>query len=156
MAKIYLLTGPINSGKSTRLLNWASKQKSITGIICLRENGKRILYSIYSKSYHEFETDDCQEKVLKIGRYKFLQKSFLWGEQELTNSIGARSQWIVIDEIGPLELQGKGFFRITKRLISDEELKDSNLLLVVREQLVDEVICCFNFGNDNFQFVDFI
>ena len=46
MKKIYILTGAINSGKSTRLMNWATQQNNIVGIICPREKGKRELFSI--------------------------------------------------------------------------------------------------------------
>ena len=69
MKKIYLLTGPKNSGKSTRLMQWSQQQNGVAGIICPRENGKRELYSIYSNTYKEFEVNDESNPVIKIGKY---------------------------------------------------------------------------------------
>ena len=107
--KIFLLTGPTNSGKSTRLMEWAQRQKKIVGIICLRDRGKRELYSIHSNNYHEYEVHNEEEPVFKIGNYKFSKESFEWAEQEILKALEVKPQWLIIDEIGPLELQGSGF-----------------------------------------------
>ena len=156
MKKIYILTGPKNSGKSTRLLNWVQQQINVIGIVCPREKGKRELYSIHSRSYREFEVEHESKPVVKIGKFKFLQESFDWAEQELLKSIEINPHWVVIDEIGPLELQGKGFTNVTKKLFSSPELKETKLMLVVRDSLVDEVIQYFKFEKENIEIVDFI
>lgn len=156
MKKIFLLTGPINSGKSTRLFHWSQKQNNIAGIICLRDSGKRELYSVLSNSFQEFEVDDEIRQVLKIGKFKFLSESFEWAELELQKSIDLNPDWIVIDEVGPLELTGKGFDDAIKKLTSNHSLNKTNLILVVRDTLVDKVIKYYNWDRSSTQIVDFI
>ncbi len=156
MKKIYLLTGPKNSGKSTRLMNWALEQNNIIGIVCPRDTGKRKLYSILSNSVKEFEVDNESELFLQIGNYKFLQESFDWAGQELLRSVEIKPQWIVIDEIGPLELQGKGFDKVVRQLISKSELKGTKFMLVVRESLINDMIQHYKFEKEDIEVVDFI
>lgn len=132
MKNIFMLTGPQNSGKSTKLMNWSQKQDNIIGIICPRDRGNRELFSIFSQTYKEFEVENESDSVQKIGKYKFLKNSFDWAEKELLKALSLKPRWIVIDEIGPLELQGKGFDKILRKLLIELELKSSNLMLVVR------------------------
>ena len=99
MKKIFLLTGPKNSGKSTRLMHWVQQQTSALGIVCPRDKGKRELYSVHSKTFKEFEVDNDSSPVVKIGNYNFLQESFIWAENELLKAIEIKPQWLVIDEI---------------------------------------------------------
>ena len=156
MKKIFLLTGPKNSGKSTRLMNWVQQKNNIIGIICLRDKGKRELYSIGSNIFKEFEVDNDSNPVVKIGNYYFLKESFGWAENELLKAREFNPQWLVIDEIGPLELQGKGFDKVIRQLLPGPELKETNLLLVIRESLVVDVIAYYNFDKNKIEIVDFI
>ena len=156
MKKIYLLAGTKNSGKSTRLLQWAEKQKGIIGIICPRENGKRELFSIYSNTFKEYEVDNESRPVFKIGKYNFLKDSFDWAEKELLKALEIEPQWLVIDEIGPLELQGKGFDKIVKQLLFDSDLPETNLIIVVRENLIREVISNYKLDKWQTEIADFI
>ena len=156
MKKIYLLTGPKNSGKSTRLMQWIPQQKKIMGIVCPREKGKRELFSIHSGIYKKFESENENETVVKIGNYKFLKESFEWAEKELLKAREFKPQWLIIDEIGPLELQGKGFDKVIKQLLILSELSKTNLILVVRENLIDDVISNYNLGKDKIETADFI
>lgn len=156
MKKIFLLTGPRNSGKSTRLMHWILKQDNVIGIICPRDKGKRELYSVYSKTFKEFEVENENASVVKIGNYKFLNDSFNWAETELLKSISLKPKWVIIDEIGPLELRSKGFDKVIRQLINSQELKETNLILVIRESLVDEVILAYGLDTKKIKTVDFI
>ena len=156
MKTIYFLTGPKNSGKSTRLLNWSKKQKNIIGIICPRDSGKRELYSILSNETRMLEAEDKNQEILQIGQYNFLAESFRWAENELMKSVEIIPKWIVIDEIGPLELLSKGFYKATKNLIDNPELIETNLMLVVRDTLVEDIIKFFSLNKKDVQIVDFI
>jgi len=156
MKKIFLLTGPKNSGKSTRLMNWVQQQDNVHGIVCPREKGKRELFSVSSKSFKEFEVGKNNSTTIKIGKFNFLKESFDWAETELLKSLSLKPNWVVIDEIGPLELQGRGFDKITKQLLNSPELGQTNLILVVRESIVDEVILAYNLDTEKIKIVDFI
>ena len=156
MKKIFLLTGPKNSGKSTRLMNWILHETNVTGIVCPRSKGKRELYSVHTKNYKEFEVDNDSNPVVKIGNYKFLKESFEWAEKELLKAREFKPQWLVIDEIGPLELQGQGFDKVIKQLLNLSELSETNFVLVVRENLIDDVISNYNLDADKIETADFI
>jgi nucleoside-triphosphatase THEP1 len=73
---------------------------------------------------------------LNIGKYKFSISSF----NEITNytlkSLDSKPDFVVLDEIGPLELKGLGFDELLKSLLSS----DSNLILVIRNTLLEEII----------------
>jgi nucleoside-triphosphatase THEP1 len=44
--------------------------------------------------------------------------------------------WLVVDEIGPLELKGQGFHDVLRELL---QKRKENIILVVREGLVQQV-----------------
>ena len=156
MKKIFLLTGAKNSGKSTRLLKWAESQKGAVGIVCLREKGKRVLYSIHSNILKEHEVNSDSEPVITVGKYYFSKKSFNWAEQEILKALEIKPTWLILDEIGPLELQGMGHDKVIKQIFSNPELSNTKLLFVIRENLVTEVISNYNIDKAKIKFVDFI
>ena len=156
MKKIYILTGAKNSGKSTRLMKWVEQQNNIVGIICPREKGKRELFSVLSKTFKKFEVGEKNSTTIKIGKFNFLKESFDWAESELLKSLSLKPTWVVIDEIGPLELQGRGFDTATRQLLNSPDLEQTNLLLVIRESLVDEVVLAYNLDTEKIEIVDFI
>jgi nucleoside-triphosphatase THEP1 len=137
-------------------MQWIKHQHSVLGIICPRDKGKRELFSIHSNTFLEFEVDNEIKPVDKIGNYYFLKDSFIWAEKELLKALKIKPQWIVIDEIGPLELQGKGFDKVIKKLLFNSELPESNLLLVIRENITQDVISNYNLNMWNIEQVDFI
>ncbi len=61
MSKIYILTGPVNSGKTTKLMNWVEKKSNVGGILTPVVDGKRHLYSIASQKYKIFELENINE-----------------------------------------------------------------------------------------------
>ena len=106
--------------------------------------------------YKKFESENENETVVKIGNYKFLKESFEWAEKELLKAREFKPQWLIIDEIGPLELQGQGFDKVIKQLLILSELSETNFVLVVRENLIDDVISNYNLDADKIETADFI
>ena len=49
-----------------------------------------------------------------------------------------KNGWLIIDEIGPVELRGEGFREVLKEIIATGNEKQK-IILVVREGLVDQV-----------------
>ena len=72
---------------------------------------------------------------LEIGKYKFSAISFEKAITQTIKSIELHPNFIVVDEIGKLELNGLGFHRLIIELLQIE----TNLILVVRNSLVEEV-----------------
>ena len=51
-----------------------------------------------------------------------------------------KNGWLVVDEIGPLELRGEGFSDVLKMIVRERK---ERTLLVVRKALIDDVISQF-------------
>jgi nucleoside-triphosphatase len=74
-----------------------------------------------------------------IGRFRLLRAAFAQAAACLRRSHAAGHPWIVIDEIGPLELRGEGFDGTLRGLL-DQRPPEQRLLLVVRSEEVAAVV----------------
>lgn len=151
MKKINILTGPTQSGKTTRLITWVKFHKHIAGILSPVLNNQRYLYSILKNDYRRLEapvTEIMDDEIISIGKYSFLQSAFSWARKELTKAIEVNPSWLIIDEIGPLEMSGKGLEpAVSKVLKKFKRSADHRLILVVRERMLEEVISGYQLQN---------
>lgn len=151
---IFLLSGPIRSGKTTKLLNWVAKRNDVGGILTPDLNGLRILIDISQQKQYAFQVNDEHENVVQIGRFYFSSDAFQTGRNIIARERQSPKSWLVIDEVGPLELQGQGFepeISITVNFLKQQN-PAKNLLLVVRQNLLDQVLRHFKI--DTFQFFE--
>lgn len=140
--EVFILSGPIQSGKTTRLIKWCEGRNDVTGILTPEVDGKRFFFDIETKNLFLMEAREDEGNILSIGKYKFSKSAFERASQILLNAINKNSGWIIIDEVGPLELKGEGFSEVIKKLfLIPSEL---NIILVVRENLFDTVLQYFN------------
>lgn len=144
---IRILTGPIRSYKTTTLLQWSSARDHVGGVLSPDVDGIRHLYNVKERIFipwqKEWQTD---ERDLVIGRFVFDHVAFTtaigWLNDHLQNDSVST---IILDEIGPLELQGKGWNEWLQRSLHLQHGKD--LVLVVRENIVSDVIKQYQLGN---------
>ncbi|MFC0603020.1 nucleoside-triphosphatase [Winogradskyella pulchriflava] len=140
---IYILTGDIRNGKTTALLEWVSGRTDVDGLLCPDgDNGKRYFLKIESKKEFELEVESESEKTISIGPFKFLKSAFEEANKYLLDSNERRDfKYLIIDELGKLELKNEGFHEATKKLIPNF-MFDANkhLILVVRKSLLEAVI----------------
>ncbi len=132
--KVFILTAPIQSGKTTSLLQWSENRADIFGILTPLVNGKRIFLDATTKEQWPMEAAGNEEAVA-VGRFLFSKKGFEKAVAVVAEGIG-KEGWLVIDEIGPLELKGEGFDAVLQEAISKHNYK---LLIVVREGLAEQV-----------------
>jgi nucleoside-triphosphatase THEP1 len=142
---IHILTGPVQSGKTTRLIAWVRYHSSCAGILSPVINDKRYVYSIHHEQELLLETDEIEQRrsdeLVHIGPYSFLASSFQWARRELQTALELNPRWLIIDEIGRLELSGLGLEPMVTNVFKNfERSKDHHLILVVRESLLDKVI----------------
>lgn len=158
MNRIQILSGPINSGKTTRLGQWVKNQSDVGGILCPVIDKKRYFYSINTGRYKILETKCGTDKnVISIGRFRFLNEGFEWAINEIKNAAQKCPEWLVVDEIGPLELSGHGFDIIVKEMLNDrQKLKKTSLLFVVRDNLVNDFLAHYKLSKNEISMVDFI
>jgi len=139
MAELLIFTGPVKSGKTTELMHWALTKKNIDGIFQPIIEEKRFLYHITSKTLKQFEADK-KINVVEIGNYKLLQESFDWAKNILMRALEQPLDYLIIDEVGPLELEGKGLEPTITELLRNEKKFLGKIIFVVRESLLDKFI----------------
>ena len=132
---LYLLTGEIHSGKTTRLLSWCQNRKDVVGILSPVIGGARTFLDIGTMEEFPMEVAG-EEETMDIGKYHFSKAAFDRASSILFNNIHTEN-WLVIDEIGPLELRGEGFAAIVKKITEERVGKT---LFVVRDIVLPDVI----------------
>ncbi len=139
MKNLFILTGPVHTGKTTRLMHWATQQKNIDGIFQPVIDDKRFIYHIASRTLRQLETNETRD-VTMIGKFKFSNQTFGWAKKNLTDCINKELEWVVIDEIGPLELIGKGLEPIISKIFNEIENLNGNVLCVVRDSILEKFV----------------
>jgi nucleoside-triphosphatase THEP1 len=115
----------------------------VGGILCPDQEELRFLYSISTKTWYPLQNPDPLEgKTLEIGRFHFLFDGFETARQCLLNDAEHGYDWLVVDEVGRLEMRdNQGLEPALTTLIDGYKTQryQGNLMLVVRDFLVDEV-----------------
>ena len=144
--KIIIFTGKIQTGKTTLLQRFCTLKNNVAGILTPIVNGKRVFYNIEGNVFFEMEATDDDEKIA-IGKYLFSAAAFAKANTILLTA-GKKTgiKYLIIDEIGPLEVKKQqGLYQPLKEIITSHFAY--TLILVVRQSLVDEVIAAFNLNN---------
>jgi nucleoside-triphosphatase THEP1 len=148
---IIIFSKPIHSGKTTDLMSWCKTQKTCSGILMPDIDGVRKIFDIEKQSYFDAEckTFGANEELVEIGKYQFYQSAFDRANQIIEEALSTESEFIVIDEIGMLEINQKGFYPSVKQLIDASNTDDikSTIILAVRDVFVDEVVTYFHILN---------
>jgi len=142
---IYILRGDIRTGKTTALVEWCKNRDDVDGVLCPdNAEGKRYFQEVKSKTKFEFEveTELETEAIIEIGNFKFLKSGFEKANAYLLAvALENESQYLIIDELGKLELRKEGLHDSAEKLISNYESNENkHLILVVRDYLLDTVL----------------
>ncbi len=149
MKNLFILTGSINSGKTTKLMQWAVVQKNIDGIFQPVIDDKRFIYHISSRTLKILETTKTkpENEIIIIGKYKFRKSVFDWAQSILIDCLGKKFDWIIIDEIGPLELEGKGLEPTISKIFNEIDKLNANVLCVVRDSILEKFVKHYKLEN---------
>ena len=128
--KIYILTAPVQSGKTTALLKWSAERTDVHGILTPVVNGTRMFMNAANRQLFLMEAKQGETEVLEVGKFVFSKNNFNTAIQIIKDAINQQG-WLVIDEIGPLELRGEGFSEVLKEVLVRRKDK---ILLVVRDK----------------------
>jgi nucleoside-triphosphatase len=149
---IYIFSRPIHSGKTTELLQWSNRQNNIAGILMPDIDGSRKFFNLDTKEIFAAECEDIKNQKLSItpiGKFNFYTDAFKKANAILIQALSQNPRWLVIDEVGKLEITGKGFYISVVeavKMYSDKD-KTGHLLITVRDSLLEEVIACFSIKN---------
>lgn len=144
---IFLFTGPIETGKSRALKSFCDQNPEMAGVLNLNVNGLRKIYDIKTKTYFDFQVEKAVQNTISVGRYVFLQSGFEKMETILWQQAKLAPRYLIIDELGKLELKEKGLYEIMQKIL--RLTNRPPLILVVRNSLVEEVMDFFHLTNVN-------
>ncbi len=152
-----IVKGTVDSGKSTRL---AQMQRMLggDGFVASKVldgdtlSGYRLERLAQYESIHLACALDCLpepwEEECRCGRFSFNRAAFQWGKGLIAELLESRVSPLFIDEVGYLELAGKGWAASVEQCLRAE----CDTVIAVRSPLVQDIIA--KFGAKEFQVVD--
>lgn len=176
--EIHLLTGPVQTGKTTRLREWCARAARrgdiVDGILAPVVNGRRHLLHIASGEMRDLEDLSGGATAVTVRRFTFNAEVFAWARDRLLvaalgepvrltggNAADARGatapagrvaapRWVIVDEVGPLELRGEGLEPAVTKLVNaareappgpaENAAAPLRIVLVIREELVEKAL----------------
>ncbi|MBK8882720.1 MAG: DUF2478 domain-containing protein [Bacteroidales bacterium] len=143
--KVFIVTGSIRGGKTTfamKLIDLLrSKSIKVGGILSERVTDGNVttgydLVNIETGAKEDFLRQEIGTGNEKIGRFRISEKGLAEGRKILRSMVNQGHDLVIIDEVGMLELQDKGWAECIDELL----LKSSNnILFTVRDIYVEDV-----------------
>ncbi len=152
--QIKILTGKVHSGKTTRLFTFINSHKSVDGILAPVINKRKMLYHILSKQLKTLEVEGKSDETISIGNYNFLIDSFNWANRKLNDGFSKNPEWLIIDEIGKLELEKKGLFDSADFILKNLKNSKTKIILVIRDYLIKSALELFNLNENEIEFLE--
>ncbi len=148
---IAILTGPIRTGKTTALLT-AFPSSLAHGVLQPVVDGRRHVLCLQSGQSRPLEAsaDLPEQDRVHVGRFVFSAPALRWANGCIVDALDLRAdgKWVVIDEVGSLELGDSGLASSVREAVTRAQSPGGlHLLLVVRDGLVDAVCDAFRIGD---------
>ncbi|MEM9687450.1 MAG: nucleoside-triphosphatase [Bacteroidota bacterium] len=141
---IYILTGDIRTGKTTALHQWALRRDDVDGILSPDYHDKRCFVKLRSQQRFALEVKNPSESetVIRVGRFHFLKNAFTEANSYILSIWKKRTyRYLIIDELGKLELKNTGLHHAAKTVIKTHESDEQHhIVLVVRSSLLHEIL----------------
>lgn len=141
---IYILTGAVHSGKTTALTAWSQRTASVIGVLSPDIEGKRHFMLLPGRKILPMEATETDTRILEIGRWRFSKDAFSTSIDYLKAQLKQPADWLIIDEIGPLELRNEGFAMFLQWLLNDLPPIHKGILLVVRNEMTERIKAHFS------------
>jgi nucleoside-triphosphatase THEP1 len=135
--QIFLLVGLIQTGKTTSLINWSAKRNDVFGILTPVVNTRRVFMNAHTHEQFPMEAGKGEIEILSIGKFVFSKTLFDKAQQIIRDAMDKKG-WLLIDEIGPLEIKGEGFYNVLKEILQYQP-DEQKVLLVIRETMIERV-----------------
>lgn len=96
------------------------------------------MFRISDQSWHPFEVSGEASEITSVGKFRFHSSAFHIAKEEIRQAIAAQVPWIVVDEIGKLEMKNQGLEPVVSELVHAHQNGDfqGQILLVIREELL--------------------
>ena len=147
---INIICGKKNRGKTAKIESIYAEEKQGDGFITRKifrgptfcgykitrlSTGESMAQSLKSELFPSGEVP-----LYTRGPFAFFREGFAFADQIINEIILNRTSPVFIDEIGPLELQGKGHHECFKKIIQTER----TIYFTVRDWCLDEVISFYS------------
>jgi len=141
---IYILTGPVGSGKTTFLKKVIEELKrqafKLDGYLseAIMQDREKIGYDLLdlgSGKSVPFIRRSGGEDWPRIGLYFFTPEGLSWAKKIILQS--REEEILVVDEIGPLELSGEGVWPVLEKVVFQRSHK---FLLVLRRNILEDFL----------------
>ena len=135
---VTLLTGPIRSGKTSWAAAASLHATDWGGVLQPDGPRGRVIRDLCTgrEVSLEFFDDDFGEEV-RVGRFRFRATAFAWADEVIaTAAADPACRTVLVDEVGPLELDGRGVAEGVGAALSRAS---GMVMLVVRRSLLDAV-----------------
>jgi molybdopterin-guanine dinucleotide biosynthesis protein A len=138
-----LVTGERGSGKTTWCREYIDRGResglSVGGILCpgLEQQGQRVgsnavdLLTDQDVPFARLSRNESSGEGEEVGDYTISRDGILFARAAIKRAIENRCDLVVIDEVGPLELSGKGLMPAVEFALASA----TNVLIVVRSSL---------------------
>lgn len=143
---IHIVTGKINSGKSTKMLALYQQHKAGDGFLSVKRMHYQKVHGYDIMKLSTMETkpivihEDYIRKevdiICQIGPYLFLKDSVDFVTNSIQKMINDHVSPIFLDEIGKLELDNQCFHSIFLQMVEE----NVDCYISVKEDLVEQVI----------------
>jgi nucleoside-triphosphatase THEP1 len=156
---ITFVTAEVNSGKTTWMRQDFESQNNADGFLSVKtfKNGFHSGYNLLHLGSGEMRSfirkpgylEKNWNEVFRIRDvYSFNRNGFDFAEHIAQQALDNKIELFYFDEVGPLELHGKGFNRLFRKMLTS----DINLKVVVRKTLLKKV--CENFKIKDFKVIE--
>ena len=137
--RVVILAGPLRSGKTTALSRWAGDLDAAGFLTPEGARGRRIV-RLDEEADLPFEAGPAQGPAQVVGRFRILDSAFEAGARWLREGLRRKASWLILDEIGPLEMAGGGFHAIFREVLETlaRDGESTRLLVVMRDSVADE------------------
>jgi nucleoside-triphosphatase len=157
---IWIFSRPIRSGKTTALMQWIENRNDVGGFLVPDVGQLRKLHTLQDRKWYDFEVPAKKvdqlttEDLVRISKFNFYKSSFELARTTLLQDMENQVDWIIVDEVGKLEMNGLGLEPAVGRVLEHYKQKNTagNLLLVVRRELLNMFI--ERYGLKHFQVIE--
>lgn len=148
--KIFIITGPVQSGKTTFLMDLFKDRLDTDGFLCPDFDNRRFFFDLDTKELKEFEVSDesAPTDLTRIGKFVFRSEIFTTAKMKIENARHKVKSFFIVDEIGKLELKNQGLEPELYKLLHSQSLVNTILILVVRDYLLEAVIRKYDLNTD--------
>jgi hypothetical protein len=138
---LYLFSRPIRTGKTTELLRYCQQNPQSQALLMpdLPE-GRHFLFYPENQTFPAFFQEGEKAEKIEIGRFSFSAFAFERANKFLEKQAKNLPALFAIDELGKLEIKGKGLFRGIQACLAAQQKQSkesTDLILVVREELAE-------------------